>query len=699
MPERRRPKPALTAISEVELAAVSASLFARPGLWRDLALPPDARGQATRSPWCAYWSVRLGPLSDPAADREVLAAACSAFEARADRLGTLLACAAAIETYYFDETELEPMDAWIARLDRAIGSTDPPWPNTECGAEVMACGSAIRLRQPSYPHLAEWAAAGPRLLTRISHVPSRIKFAAFVAHYHLWRGEFAGCALVFDTLPGIDVSMLRPTEALIWLEGLAAFARFTAQFERGREAVREALALIGAHGLDAEIYGVNALGAALALAAHDAPSATRHLEAMRATLATRPQSDQTGYWHLSAGLALLEGRTRAALALARSTLEQSESVGGPYRSVAHRLSLACILLVQGDTALAAREAQATLAGAQAIDATLTVFSAGLLASHATERQGQRDEADRLLAQALALGAARDYALTGGWWLPEMVAERMARALVAGIEPAYARRFARRAALRCSDPTLEAWPWPLAMRGFGEFGVWLHGEPLVASGARVPQRPLDLLRALLAHGAATLPVATALEWLWPDAEYDAQRKAFDAALLRLRRTLGDDSLLVLDAGQLVLDRQRCWSDVAALAATSALTPGEDDQALLARAERLLQLVRGPFLDGLDTPWAMAARERSRKRFVLTLVPIAERLEAHAPHDACRLYERALQADPLAESLARRLIAALLACGERAEALRAWHQCKTMLRLHGAAPSRDTLALVRQADFAV
>jgi len=63
------------------------------------------------------------------------------------------------------------------------------------------------------------------------------------------------------------------------------------------------------------------------------------------------------------------------------------------------------------------------------------------------------------------------------------------------------------------------------------------------------------------------------------------------------------------------------------------------------------------------------------------------------------ERALQADPLAESLARRLIAALLACGERAEALRAWHQCKTMLRLHGAAPSRDTLALVRQADFAV
>jgi DNA-binding SARP family transcriptional activator len=82
-------------------------------------------------------------------------------------------------------------------------------------------------------------------------------------------------------------------------------------------------------------------------------------------------------------------------------------------------------------------------------------------------------------------------------------------------------------------------------------------------------------------------------------------------------------------------------------------------------------------------------------VFALAGIADKLEAHAPDAACGLYERALQADPLAESLARRLIRAQLARGERAEALRAWHHCKAMLALHGTTPSAETLTLVRDA----
>jgi DNA-binding SARP family transcriptional activator len=685
------------AMGEAELAAVAPQLFGRPALWRELALPADAAQHAADAPWTAYWSLRLGPLADFAPMRDTLAVAADAFTARGDPLGALLATAAAIETYYFDETELEPLDAWIARLDAALQASDPPWPNAECGAEVMACASAIRLRQPSHPRVAEWAALGPRLLPHMARVPSRIKYAAAVAHYHLWRGEFGAAAIVFDSLPGVDLSLLRPAEALVWLEGLAAFARFTAQFERGRAAVREALALVDRYRLDSEIYGVNALGAALELAAHDAGAAARHLDAMRATLAHRSQSDQTGYWHLSAGLALLQGEAQAALALARSTLEQSQAVGGAYRSVAHRLSLAATLHAVGDTAACLEAAEQTLAAADEIDATLTVFSAGLLASHALEALGRRAEADAALADALRIGAANDFPITGGWWLPDLVAERLARALAAGIEPAYAARWATRARLRCPDRTLEAWPWPLVVRGFGEFGVWRDGAPL-GGGERVAQRPLDLLRALLAHGGMSLPVVGVLDDLWPDADRDAQRKAFDAALGRLRRLLGDDSLVVLDGSRLRLDRTRVWTDVAALAEID-WTPAADADApaLTALAERLLRLVRGPLLDGVDAPWALAARERVRRRFVFALAAIAERLEAHAPDAACRLYDRALQADPLAESLARRLIRAQLARGERAEALRAWHHCKAMLALHGTAPSADTVTLVRDASL--
>lgn len=685
-------------IGEADLAAVAPSLYSRPALWPDLVLPADARERAHGAPWTAYWALRLGTLADPAADRALLEQLHAAFETRGDRLGALLATAAAIETYYYDETALEPLDAWIDRLDRALRRSVPPWPNADCGAEVMACGSGIVLRQPSHPRLAEWAAQAPRLLPQLAHGPSRIKYAAFVVQYHLWRGDFAASAVVVDALPGVDLSLLRPLEALLWLQSVAAHARFTAGFERGRAAVAEALALIERHGLGPQAYAAHAHGAALALAAHDAEAATRHLDAMRHTLDGRSQADQTHYWHMSAGLALLRGEPQTAVALARSTLEQSLDIGGPYRSAAHRLSLACALLAAGDHAGALAEARATMEGAHSIDAALSLFSAGLIASHALDALGQHAEAERWLAESLALGAARDYALMGGWWMPEMLAGRIARALGAGIEPRYAQRLARRAKLPCPDPALEAWPWPVVLHGFGRFGVWRDGEALAASGARTPQRPLDLLRALLAHGGVSLPVTTALEWLWPDADHEQQRKAFDAALLRLRRLLGDDSLLVLDGGLLLLDRTRCWSDVAALTEMEASVPaGADKTALLAHADRLLHLVPGPLLDGLDAPWALAERERARRRFVLALAPIAERLEAQAPREACRLYERALQADPLAESLSRRLIAAQLAQGQRAEALRAWHHCKAMLSLHGAALSDESLALARQAGF--
>ena len=681
-------------MGEPELAAVSPTLFARPALWRDVVLPADAAARAASAPWRAYWSVRLGPLADFESARATLEAAHAAFEARGDRLGTALASAAALETYYFDEVELAPMDAWIARLDAALDGAAPPWPNAECGAEVMACTSALLLRQPAHPRLAQWVADAPRALPKMALVPSRVKYAAAVAHFHLWRGEFGPTAVIFDSLPGVDLAQLRPKEALVWLEGLAAFCRFTAQIERGRAAVHRALALVDAHAMASERYGVHSLGVALELAAQDAAAAQAHLEAMRGPLDERSQSEQTAYWMFSSGLALLRGETKTALALARSTRHQALAAGASYRSVLGGLTLASAMLAAGEVRPAIEQARQALAGAREIDATLTEFSAGLVLSQALQADGQRAAAEHALADALRLGATHDYVITGGWWQPAAVAACLARALHAGIEPAYATRWAQRARLPCPDRALAAWPWRLRVHGFGPLRVLRDGvEP-----AGLPQRPLDLLRALMAHGGSTLPVATALEWLWPEADHEQQRKAFDAALLRLRRALGDDGLFVLDGGQLLIDRTRVFSDVAALAEGHwQPPPGADAAQLMALGQRLLQIAPGPLLDGVQAPWALAARERARRRFVATLGAIAQALEALDAAQACALYEGALDADPLAESLTRRLMRVHLARAERTDALRAWHRCKAMLALHGAAPTADTLALAREAGF--
>jgi DNA-binding SARP family transcriptional activator len=62
--------------------------------------------------------------------------------------------------------------------------------------------------------------------------------------------------------------------------------------------------------------------------------------------------------------------------------------------------------------------------------------------------------------------------------------------------------------------------------------------------------------MLANGAAPLPVATAMQWLWPDADAAAQRKSFDVALLRLRRMLGDARPGAAGGGRLWLDPHGC-----------------------------------------------------------------------------------------------------------------------------------------------
>jgi hypothetical protein len=137
------------------------------------------------------------------------------------------------------------------------------------------------------------------------------------------------------------------------------------------------------------------------------------------------------------------------------------------------------------------------------------------------------------------------------------------------------------------PTLpEVWPWTVRLYLLGAPQVELDGAPL-GGKARAQQKPLDLLAAIaLGGGAAGHPgaaagsvvqpgsVATAgsasradpgadpqslMRALWPGEDADA-KTAFDVTLLRLRKLLVHDGLVLLADGKLRLDRRRVWCDV-------------------------------------------------------------------------------------------------------------------------------------------
>ena len=148
--------------------------------------------------------------------------------------------------------------------------------------------------------------------------------------------------------------------------------------------------------------------------------------------------------------------------------------------------------------------------------------------------------------------------------------------------------------------------------------------------------------------------------------------------------------------LVLDRSLVYSDVGALADLMHRAERAPDATAAQRtADALLAVVRGPLLPDSSAPWAVAARERCRRRFVLAVSRLAQVLEAASPEAAARLFERALDVDPLAESLHRRLMRLQAQRGARAEALRAYRHCRAMLQLDGGLePDAETQALARE-----
>lgn len=97
-------------------------------------------------------------------------------------------------------------------------------------------------------------------------------------------------------------------------------------------------------------------------------------------------------------------------------------------------------------------------------------------------------------------------------------------------------------------------------------------------------------------------------------------------------------------------------------------------------------------------AQAARERTRRRFAQALSTAAQRLAEAGPPArgaATPLLQRALEADPLSEPVARALILLHLAQGQAHDARRVWRQTQALMQLAGGlGTSESLLALAHQ-----
>jgi DNA-binding SARP family transcriptional activator/tetratricopeptide (TPR) repeat protein len=216
---------------------------------------------------------------------------------------------------------------------------------------------------------------------------------------------------------------------------------------------------------------------------------------------------------------------------------------------------------------------------------------------------------------------------------------------------------------------------LELRLLGPFEARTDGVPVALPSVRAQS-----LLACLALGRGEPQRRERVAYLlWPDSADQQARTNLRHVLHTLRATIGDR---YLHATAQTLALREFTSDVTAFDAAD----GTDDRAAVDR-------YTGDLMEGCYDEWLTAERDEYRRRVTAALSRLVPRLEQRGELDAALRYaERARTLDRLAEAPYRALMRLHDAHGDRARAVRVYHECVTMLEDElGVPPSDETRAL--------
>ena len=238
--------------------------------------------------------------------------------------------------------------------------------------------------------------------------------------------------------------------------------------------------------------------------------------------------------------------------------------------------------------------------------------------------------------------------------------------------------------------------PIRIYMLGRFGVAIDGQPVSVNGngksnGKAKQRPLALLKALIAFGGRGVAPSQVCECMWPDSEGDLGVRNLTVTLHRLRHLLRAHAAVLQHGGKLTLNERVCWVDVWSFerSVNDGLRrldePAGGDAAELDLHEAL-SLYCGHFLSReSEESWMLTPRLRLKTKFERLVAALSKHLESRERFtDAVDLCLQALERDPLNELIYRRLMSCYLKTGELASVLRTYMRCREALASEFSSP---------------
>ncbi len=319
----------------------------------------------------------------------------------------------------------------------------------------------------------------------------------------------------------------------------------------------------------------------------------------------------------------------------------------------------------------------------------------ILAAEAAEAKWANDATyhDRLRTLIDALRAANWTAILLN--LPELLTVLLADAIERDFNAEFCRSVIRERRLTAPEARPAHWPWLLRIHLLGGFRLELDRTEVHLS-AKAPTRALDILRVLALSKGHVCSLEKLQDWLWPDLDGDQAKAAYEQALHRLRKFLGQAELVVQRDGLLRLAPDKVWVDLPVWEArVRDVVSAEGEEAPISERERLIFGFPGPLLlHGPETGWSAPARERVRTQFLDLAMSVGKEHEIGARSDRARIiYLRALEAYPDSARMHQALIADSLGRQDAAGAIEDYARYQRALNGDTPPLSPSLMALIR------
>lgn len=658
---------------------------------------------ADADPWLQYWTGMCSYPSCMPRARKHLERALESFKALDDRSGVYLSWAAIVDTYIFGLDEWNRLDDCIAIFDD-LRTLYPSFPSKE--VDLIASSRmlmSLTLRKTDQPRRVErWLERVSTLLQEHPSVDIQMESVFSMSVYFLWKGEYDKNAVLLERAEA-EIRHHEPAPfAVIRIKLMKGIHYWvTAQYDSALKALSEGLSISeksGVHVFDSLLWSFRA-------AAEMAPGrldlAGKSLGNQMASLLDMSKTLDVYFYHVNAAwYALLSGNASLAAENVEAIAPAVAKLGTPYYKALWNIGAAQVAFLQDRHEEAKALAHAAHRIGVAMKSLVLEWYSLMISAFFHLKEGAQREGLASLRRGLALGRRHGYVHLE-FYQPSVMQFLYAEALEEGIEVEYVKGLIRKLGLTqpvrrdpaISASDLEEWPYPIKIYTLGRFEIIRNDQPIRFSG-KVQQRPLDLLKALIAFGGTDVPEERLIDALWPDADGDLAHKSFEMTLSRLRRLLGGETFIEHSARQLSLNPLYGWVDCLALERlfeTIQESPADQSAPL---CEKVVTLYKGHFLPS-DThrEWVVSRRETLKIRLLRILITAGRSLEqAGRWEEAAERYAKGIETDSLAEEFHQRLMLCYLRLDRRAEAVRAYKRCSSLLQSElGIEPSAETDAI--------